>query len=92
MAYEIDIWGRVRDLVKAANAQVGASADALADARLELHAELAHDYVDLRGLEQHEIRLFSDTITIYRSALKLTEERLDANIASPVDVDRAQTR
>ena len=91
VAYEIDIWGRVRDLVKAANATAEASADALADARLELHAELARDYVNLRGLDD-EIRLFSDTITIYRSALKLTQERLDANIASPVDVDRAQTQ
>ena len=35
---------------------------------------------------------FADTITIYRSALKLTQDRLAANIASPVDVDRAQTQ
>ena len=35
---------------------------------------------------------FPDTIAIYRSALKLTEDRLAAKIASPVDVDRAQTQ
>jgi outer membrane protein, multidrug efflux system len=90
-SYEIDIWGRVRDLIKAANASAEASADALADARLELHAELARDYVNLRGFDD-EAKLFADTITIYRSALKLTQERLDAQIASPVDVDRAQTQ
>lgn len=91
VSYEIDIWGRVRDLVNSANATAEASADALADARLELHAELARDYVNLRGLDD-EAKLFADTITIYRSALKLTQDRLNAQIASPVDVDRAQTQ
>ena len=90
-AYEIDIWGRVRDLVNSANANAEASADALADARLELHAELARDYVNLRGFDD-ETKLFADTIAIYRSALKLTQERLAAQIASPVDVDRAQAQ
>jgi outer membrane protein, multidrug efflux system len=91
VAYEIDIWGRVRDIVNSANATAEASADALADARLELHAELARDYVNLRGYDA-EAKLFADTIVIYRSALKLTQDRLAANIASPVDVDRAQTQ
>ena len=90
-AYEIDIWGRVRDIVASANATAEASADALADARLELHAELARDYVNLRGFDD-QAKLLSDTIAIYRSALKLTEDRLAAKIASPVDVDRAQTQ
>jgi multidrug efflux system outer membrane protein len=90
-AYEVDIWGRVRDLVASENATAEASADALADARLELHAELARDYVNLRGFDD-EAKLLADTIVIYRSALKLTQDRLAANIASPVDVDRAQAQ
>jgi outer membrane protein, multidrug efflux system len=90
-AYEIDIWGRVRDIVNSANANAEASADALADAKLELHAELARDYVNLRGFDD-QAKLFADTITIYWSALKLTQDRLAANIASPVDVDRAQAQ
>ena len=75
VSYEIDIWGRVRDLVKAANLTAEASADALAEARLELHAELARAYVDLRGLDA-QAKLLSDTIGIYRSALELTKSRL----------------
>ena len=91
VSYEIDIWGRVRDLVKAANLTAEASVDALADARLELHAELARAYVDLRGLDA-QAKLISSTIGIYSSALDLTKSRLQAQIASPVDVDRAQTQ
>lgn len=91
VSYEIDIWGRVRDLAKAANLTAEASADALAEARLELHAELARAYIDLRGLDA-QAKLLADTIGIYREALDLTKSRLAAQIASPVDVDRAQNQ
>ena len=91
VSYEIDIWGRVRDLAEAANATAEASAAALADARLELHAELARDYVNLRGLDD-EAKLLSNTTDIYRSSLELTQSLLAAKIVSPADVDRAQTQ
>lgn len=90
-SYEIDLWGRVRNIAASANASAEASTDALDEARLELHADLARDYVDLRGFDD-EARLLSDTIAIYRSALDLTKARLAADIASPVDVDRAQAQ
>jgi multidrug efflux system outer membrane protein len=89
-SYEVDLWGRVRDIAKAASLSAQASADALADARLELRAELARAYVNLRGLDA-QAKLISDTVGIYRAALDLTKSRLAAQIASPVDVDRAQT-
>jgi outer membrane protein, multidrug efflux system len=91
VSYEIDIWGRVRDIAQSANASAEASADALDQSRLELHAELARDYMNLRGLDD-EARLISDAIQIYRSALGLTKSLLATNIATPVDVDRAQTQ
>jgi NodT family efflux transporter outer membrane factor (OMF) lipoprotein len=91
VSYEIDIWGRVRDLAKSANLTAEASADALAQARLELHAELGRAYIDLRGLDA-QAKLLADTIGIYREALDLTKSRLAAQIASPVDVDRAQNQ
>ena len=91
VSYEVDFWGRVRDLIKAANADAEASADALAQARLELHAELASAYIRLRGLDA-EAKLLSDTIANYQSALDLTRERLAAQIAPPIDVERAVTQ
>ncbi len=90
-SYEIDIWGRVADIVKAAKFNAQAAEDALADARLELHAELARDYVDLRGLDA-QAKLLSDTIKVYQSALTLTQERLNAKIAPPIDAQRAKTQ
>jgi outer membrane protein, multidrug efflux system len=90
-SYEIDIWGRVADIVKAANADAQASADAYGLAQLELHAALARAYVDLRGLDA-ESRLVSDTITNYRSSLDLTHSRVAANISPPMDEERAKTQ
>ncbi len=90
-SYEVDFWGRVRDLIKQANAGAQAVADALAQARLELHAELASDYIRLRGLDA-EAKLLSDTIANYQAALNLTQERLAAQIAPPIDVERAETQ
>ncbi len=90
-AFELDIWGRVADLVKAAKANAEAAGDALANARLSLHAELARDYVALRGLDA-QAKLLADTIGIYQSALNLTQKRLDAKIAPPIDAERAKTQ
>jgi NodT family efflux transporter outer membrane factor (OMF) lipoprotein len=90
-AYEVDVWGRVRDIVKAAKANSQAAGDALADARLGLHAQLARNYIDLRGLDA-EAKLLSDTIGVYRSALQLTRDRLAAKIAPPIDEQRAETQ
>lgn len=90
-SYEVDFWGRVRDLVKAANAQAEASADALAEARLELHAELASAYVEIRGIDA-EAKLLADTVANYQAALDLTRSRLAAQIAPPIDVERATTQ
>jgi multidrug efflux system outer membrane protein len=88
--YELDVWGRVRDLVKAAHANAQAAGDALEDARLSLHGELARDYVDLRGLDA-EAKLLADTDKLYSSALSLTRDRLNAKIAPPIDEQRALT-
>jgi outer membrane protein, multidrug efflux system len=90
-SYEIDFWGRVRDLIKVAKADEQASADALAQARLELHAELAGVYIRLRGLDS-EAKLLSDTVANYQAALDLTRNRLAALIAPPLDVERAETQ
>jgi NodT family efflux transporter outer membrane factor (OMF) lipoprotein len=90
-SYELDVWSRVADIVKAAEADAVATGYAFEDARLELHAELARDYVDLRGFDA-QAKLLADTITIYRSALDLTRERLNAKIAPPIDEQRALTQ
>lgn len=88
--YEIDLWGRVRDSVKAARADAQASAGDLTSARLSLQAAVADAYIRLRGLDS-EADLLRRSVDAFTRAYDLTATRHDGGIASGVDVNRART-
>lgn len=90
-SYEVDLWGRIKDNIAAHAAQAQASAADLESLRLSLQAELARDYLSLRGLD-HERKLLADTVLVYKSALDLTRERLEGKIGAPIDVARAEVQ
>jgi NodT family efflux transporter outer membrane factor (OMF) lipoprotein len=90
-SWEPDVWGRVRRTVEAARSEAQASAADLANVDLSLHAELALDYFELRGLDSQK-QLLDSTVVSYEKALELTDSRYRGGIASAVDVAQAQTQ
>jgi len=90
-AWEPDFWGRVRRSVEAARTTAQADAADVANIDLLLHAELAADYFQLRGLDS-DIALLKRTVTDLEQQLDLTQRRLNGGVATSVDVAQAQTQ
>lgn len=91
VSYEADAWGAVRHSVQASRTLAQASAADLETLRLSLHAELALDYLTLRGLDAQK-QLFDTNVDAFEKALALTQDRFRGGVASREDVDLADTQ
>ncbi len=89
-SYEIDVWGRVRRQVEAADARLDASADDYFTVLLTLQADIAQNYFALRSLDA-ERDVLRHAIEIRRQALELISVRYEGGVGSELDVTRAET-
>jgi multidrug efflux system outer membrane protein len=89
--WELDLFGRVRRNVEAARADVGVSLANLQDGRVSIIAEVARNYVVLRGL-QDQLALTNRNADNQLSSLRLTRTRLDAGRGNQLDTARAEAQ
>ncbi|WP_431822976.1 efflux transporter outer membrane subunit [Burkholderia sp. F1] len=90
-SWEIDVFGGTRRTVESADASYEAAVAERGDAMLTLLAEIARNYVELRGA-QRRLAVARDDAALQRDALALTRAQFDAGLASRLDVLRAQAQ
>jgi outer membrane protein, multidrug efflux system len=89
-SWEIDLWGRLRAGINAAEADLIASEADLASARLALAAQTASAWFDLNEALAQE-RVAVQTFEARTRALELTERRFSRGLATALDVRTART-
>lgn len=87
-SWELDLWGRVRRSVESASASVEASAEARRGILLSGLAEVARDYIQLRGV-QALLRIARDNVKTAQQSLQLTQQRAAGGVTTDLDVANA---
>jgi multidrug efflux system outer membrane protein len=88
--YEVDLFGRLRKNLQAANANLQGTAADLQNVQLVLSAELAADYFSLRELDA-ETEVVQESVKIQQQGMALVNHRHEGGVASGLDVAQQQT-
>lgn len=89
MAWELDLWGRVRRSVEVARGQLQASQEDVRNVLVMLQAETAAAYIQLRTLQQ-QLAYAERNIELQRETLKVVRGRFDAGLSGELDVRQAE--
>jgi outer membrane protein, multidrug efflux system len=89
VAWEADIWGRIRRLNEAARAQYLSTEEARRGVMLTLASEVAQAYFELLGLEL-QLQIAKETTDSFGQTLKLFTQRYEGGVASKLDTSRAE--
>ena len=89
--WELDLWGRVRRQVEAADASVEVAENDRRGVLLALLAETAGDYIQLRAV-QHTLAVTRDNLEVARHSLKLSNDRQAQGVATRLDVAQASAQ
>ena len=88
-SWEVDLFGGLRRGAEAANADADASAATLAQTQVSLAAEVARNYVLLRG-DQLRLQITQANLDNQSQTLQITEWRAQAGLVGQLDVEQAR--
>ncbi|MHB8287135.1 MAG: efflux transporter outer membrane subunit [Caulobacteraceae bacterium] len=90
-AWEIDLFGRVTHVIESSKADRDAAAADVAAAQVSVSAEVARNYLELRGA-QARIKVAQQNLKTEEETLKLTSLQVQVGQGDPVDVQTARAR
>lgn len=89
--YELDLWGKHRNLYKSAFYQAQAEEDQARTVLLTLTSDLASNYFNLRTLDT-QLTLLEQTANILRSLLSIHQNRFASGLDNGLDIAAAEEK
>ncbi|MDR2871519.1 MAG: efflux transporter outer membrane subunit [Xanthomonadaceae bacterium] len=90
-SWELDLWGRIRRSIEAADAAIDVQAALLDQARLSITSEVARNYFELR-VTQQQIDVARQVIRASEESLRLTELRTQHGLTNDLDLERQRSQ
>jgi NodT family efflux transporter outer membrane factor (OMF) lipoprotein len=90
-SWELDLWGRVRREVESSKADLQAAEDSRRDSLVTALAEVARDYIQLRGI-QRNIQIARDNLDTATQSLHITQDRAAGGLTTDLDVANARAQ
>ena len=85
VAYELDLWGRLRNATAAARADALATEAARDTVRIALEAEIVRSYYALRAFDE-QVAATQRALDLRTNALEIERSRADAGLISELDI------
>ncbi|WP_332879537.1 efflux transporter outer membrane subunit [Massilia sp. S19_KUP03_FR1] len=89
LSYELDLWGRVRRVVEATDAQALAAQNDRDGVLLMLSGQVASTYWQLRGMDA-EMAILKTALATRLESNQLVEARFNAGLSNELDVSRTR--
>lgn len=89
VSWEPDLWGKIRNEVRAAQYNAQVSAADLENERLSEQISLADYFFEIRG-QDALIHLYADTVAADKNALQLTQAQYETGVGDKISVVQAQ--
>jgi outer membrane protein, multidrug efflux system len=89
VAWEADVWGRIRRMNEAARAEYLASEEARRGVTLSLVSDVAQAYFEILDLDL-QLEIAKQTTDSFTQTLTLFTQRLEGGVASRLDTSRAE--
>ncbi|MCA9000455.1 MAG: efflux transporter outer membrane subunit, partial [Planctomycetes bacterium] len=89
-SWEIDLWGKARRSIEAAEAELAAGVEGIWAVRVSLAGQVADAYLRLRELELR-MQIAQGTVEVLLRGVETAQARFDAGLVQELDLLRART-